>query len=88
MKGRHRGIEKDEDALKMEAQAKGHREEQLEKQLLPLEEPLGTQLKPIEHENYGHQERGHQKGFGKNQGKEGMDMNTGVGTRDLGAQGN
>jgi hypothetical protein len=77
--GRHRSKDKTDEELRLEAQAKGHRQD---------EEPelqVG-QLKPIANENFRHTERGHQKGFGKNQGKEGRDMNTGQGTRDLGSE--
>jgi hypothetical protein len=90
MQGRKRGKKKDLEELKAELKAKGLRPDQPEP-LAEIEtgsEPPAQQLKPLLHENYGHRERGHQKGFGKNQGKEGMDMNTGVGTRDLGAEHN
>ena len=79
--GRHRGKVKTEEELQLEAHAKGHREEHS-----LVEQTSGEQNRPILNENFGHLDRGHQKGFGRNQGKEGRDMNTEYGTRAMGGE--
>lgn len=80
--GRHRGKDMTAEELAQEAKAKGHRSDE---SLQGSEEQIG-QNKPIANENMGHLERGHQQGFGKNQGKEGRDRSTAHGTRAPGAE--
>ncbi len=73
-RGRRRGEEKNEEELERELQAKGRLHYQWDK----IPPDLSVEQQKVQ------QERGLQKGFGKNQLKEGVDRKTRYGTRAAG----
>lgn len=74
-RGRHRGEHKDAGAKAQEDKAKGHDHLTGQPGLIAQPEPGQVQ-----------QERGHQKGFGRNQQQEGESRHTQYGTRAPGAE--
>lgn len=73
-RGRRRGDEKSEDDVRHEMQAKGHIPKQVRER--------GEEFHGMEQKH----ERGRQRGFGKNQGKEASDLSTAHGTKAAGAE--
>ncbi len=70
---------KTEEEARQEAQAKGHRE-------TPEKNQLDQSEAEMEAESVERKKRGHQRGFGKNQGKEGQERSAPHGTRAEGAE--